>query len=69
MVLIIGQHPFPFRGAGHEDVIGSVRLATSTAGAVVAVNEFAPDSPAAQEIAVVWAMIRKVLKQTGVRNG
>jgi len=34
-----------------------------------AVNEFAPDSPAAQEIAAVWAMIRKVLKQTGVRNG
>jgi len=32
-----------------------------------AVNEFAPDSPAAQEIAAAWAMIRKVLKQTGNR--
>lgn len=33
-----------------------------------AVHEFAPDSPAANEIARVWDTIQKVLKQTGARK-
>jgi chromosome partitioning protein len=33
-----------------------------------AVNEFAPESAAAIEIAKAWDTIKKVLKQTGVRN-
>lgn len=32
------------------------------------VNEFAPESPAAIEIARAWATIQKVMKQTGVRK-